>query len=165
MAERPGDASGDDAEVFAGVYPGLRRFAAVVGAPSVDPDDLVQEAVARALVQGPLAELDDPAAYLRTAIVRLAANRRRSEGRRLQAFTTVAAGLARSSADAYPSDMDELRGLAPADRAIVYLAVVEQRAHGDIAAILGIREPAARKRLSRAMSRLRAAALEEERHG
>src|SRR5579871_4146878 len=49
MAGGSGEASEDDAEVFAAVYPGLRRFAAVVASTTVDPDDLVQEAVARAL--------------------------------------------------------------------------------------------------------------------
>ena len=56
-----------DAEVFDALYPALRRFAAVVGGLEVDPDDLVQEAVARALRRGPLGELDNPGAYLRRA--------------------------------------------------------------------------------------------------
>ena len=35
-----------DDVLFAELYPRLRRFAAVVGSPDDDPDDLVQEAVA-----------------------------------------------------------------------------------------------------------------------
>ena len=39
----------DDGALFARLYPGLRRFAAVCGSFDTDPDDLVQEAVARTL--------------------------------------------------------------------------------------------------------------------
>src|SRR2546421_7043445 len=71
----------DDEAVFERIYPSLRRFAAVTGSADVDPDDLVQEAVARTLRRHTLAELDDPGAYLRRAIVNLAANRRRGLAR------------------------------------------------------------------------------------
>src|ERR1051326_3422320 len=82
-----------DAALFETLYPSLRRFAAVAGAPEGDPDDLVQEAVARTLRRRSLSSLDNPGAYLRQAIVHLAANRRRSLARgraavaRLQATT------------------------------------------------------------------------------
>src|SRR3954447_26208698 len=70
-----------DAVLFEQLYPALRRFAAVAGAPDGDPDDLVQEAVARTLRRQPLCSLDNPGAYLRQAIVHLASNRRRSLAR------------------------------------------------------------------------------------
>ena len=49
--------SAGDAEsrIFADLYPSLRRFAAVVGSVDIDPDDLVQDALVRALRRGPLA--------------------------------------------------------------------------------------------------------------
>ena len=55
----------------------------------------------------------------------------------------------------YPSDTDDLWQLEPADRAAVYLAVVEQRSHREIAEVLGCSEEASRKRVSRALVRLK----------
>ncbi|MBX3286283.1 MAG: RNA polymerase subunit sigma-24, partial [Actinobacteria bacterium] len=72
----------DEAGTFEALYPALRRFAAVVGGPATEPDDLVQEALARTLARGSLADLDDPAVYLRRVVARLASNERRSQGRR-----------------------------------------------------------------------------------
>lgn len=49
----------EESRLFAQLYPGLRRFAAVVGPTEVDPDDLAQEAVARVLRHHRLTELND----------------------------------------------------------------------------------------------------------
>ena len=62
----------DDDQLFARLYPSLRRFAAVVAPREIDPDDLLQEATARALRRGPLGRLDHPEAYLRRTMVNLA---------------------------------------------------------------------------------------------
>ena len=70
-----------DATLFEQLYPSLHRFAAVTGGRDDDPDDLVQEAVARTLRHHSLSSLDRPGAYLRQAIVNLASNRRRSLAR------------------------------------------------------------------------------------
>ena len=79
-ARGPGDAS--EAELFRQLYPGLRSFAGVVRPVGMDADDLVQEAVARTLAVRRLDSLDTPVAYLRTAMVRIAANARaRGAGR------------------------------------------------------------------------------------
>jgi DNA-directed RNA polymerase specialized sigma24 family protein len=154
MDDRPPSVA-DDGTTFATVYPGLRRFASVVGWPEHDPDDLVQEAVARALRHGPLGALDNPGAYLRTSVVRLVANRSRGRRRRGVVHRSLEAGLAAGGTDSYPSDLDELRRLDAADRGLIYLAVIERRPYAEIAALLGIAEPAARKRASRALARLR----------
>ena len=82
-------ATGDDA-VFEHLYPGLRRWAAATGPADVDPDDLIQEAVARTLRHHALCDLDDPGAYLRRAIVNLAANHRRGLARWRSAVTRLA---------------------------------------------------------------------------
>ena len=68
---------------------------------------------------------------------------------------TSGASAAVSVSDAYPSDLDELRRLGPEDRALLYLSLVEQRTFVEIASLLDISEPAARKRSSRALARLR----------
>jgi RNA polymerase sigma-70 factor (ECF subfamily) len=144
----------DGAAAFADLYVQLRRFASVVRSFEMDADDLIQEALVRTLARHALDELDDPAAFLRTVIVRVASNDRRSAGRR-----RLALGRMRDGADdvrvVYPSDTDDLWQLAPADRAAVYLAVVEQRSHREIAEVLGCSEEASRKRVSRALVRLK----------
>lgn len=154
MDDRPREPA-DDGVIFAALYPGLRRFAAVVGWPEHEPDDLVQEAVARALRHGPIGSLENPGAYLRTSVVRLVSNRTRGRFRRGAVHRSLAAGVAAGGLDSYPSDLDELRRLDAQDRAVLFLSVIERRPFAEIATLLGIAEPAARKRSSRALARLR----------
>jgi RNA polymerase sigma factor (sigma-70 family) len=144
----------DGAATFADLYVQLRRFASVVRSFEMDVDDLIQEALVRTLARHALDELDDPAAFLRTVIVRLASNDRRSAGRRRLALNRMRS-TADDVPDVYPSDIDDLWRLEAADRAAVYLAVVEQRSHREIAEVLGCSEEASRKRVSRALARLK----------
>jgi RNA polymerase sigma factor (sigma-70 family) len=131
----------------------------------MDADDLIQEALVRTLTRHTLEELDDPLAYLRTVIVRLASNNRRTAGRRRRR------ALARIGRDvdevrtSYPSDTDDLWRLEPDERAAVFLAVVEERSHREIADVLGCSEEASRKRLSRALVRLKASLVAETDNG
>jgi RNA polymerase sigma factor (sigma-70 family) len=143
-----------DDELFAQLYPALRRFAAVVRPLEEDADDLVQEALMRALRLRPLCDYDDPAAYLRTVIVHLASNQRRGLGRRRRAYARSVDTTASRHAS-YPSDLDDLRRLGVRDRAVLYLALVEGRPYADVARTLGCTEEAARARASRALRRLR----------
>jgi RNA polymerase sigma-70 factor (ECF subfamily) len=145
--------SSTDDEVFARLYPSLRRFAATIRPAEVDADDLVQDALARVLAAGTLEELDDPGAYLRTVMLRLASNHRRSLGRRRRALTRLS--VADDEQPAYPSDLDDLRRLAPADRAVLYLVIVEGSPYAEVARVLGCSEEAARARGSRALKKLR----------
>jgi RNA polymerase sigma factor (sigma-70 family) len=148
--------------LLARLYPDLRRFAGAVRPPHVDPDDLVQEAVARSIrARGDLGALDDPSAYLRRAIVRIAANERRSWRRATRALGRLADR--EPAVDSVPSDLADLMRVDPIDRAVVYLTAVEGRSYADAAAVLGCSEDAARTRASRARRRLRAELEEEER--
>jgi RNA polymerase sigma factor (sigma-70 family) len=147
---------GGDDEVFASLYPSLRRLAAVVRPAEVDADDLVQEALVRALTVGPLSELNDPGAYLRTAIVRIASNDRRQLGRMRRALRKMAPLVRASDTATYPSALDDLRQMNPRDRAVLFLSVVEERSYREIASVVGCSEQAARARASRALRRLRA---------
>lgn len=151
------DPGGDpDGELFAELYPRLRRFAAVVAPLDLDPDDLLQEAVTRALRTGPLTRLDHPLAYLRRAMVHVAANHNRSRGRERRAhLRVVASGAAEDTPATYPSDLADLERIDPADRAVLYLADVERLPLDDVAEVLGVRVGAARTRASRARRRLR----------
>jgi DNA-directed RNA polymerase specialized sigma24 family protein len=132
----------------------LRRFAAVVAAPDVEPDDLVQDALERALRLRPLCELDDPLSYLRRAMVNLAANDRRSFGRRRRALTLLMR-QAEPDLASYPSDLAVLGVLAPETRAVLYLAEVENWTYAEIGAQLGCTEAAARTRAARGRRVLR----------
>lgn len=153
-------ANDDDGVLFAAIYPALRRFAAVVAPLDLDPDDLVQEAVTRALRLGPLHGLDRPEAYLRRTMVNLTANHNRTRGRERRANVRIASATADEPGAAYPSDLADLDRLDPADRAAVYLADVERLPLALVADALSTNAPAARARVSRARRRLRAALAE-----
>ena len=145
--------TGDEA-LFESLYPGLRRWAAATGPADLDPDDLVQEAVARTLRHHALIELDDAGAYLRRAIVTIAANHQRGMARWRRALT-------RSGRDSegrgpeYASDLADLLRVSPGARAVLYLVEVEGESYAEAAAALGISEDAARARASRARRQLR----------
>ena len=149
----PRDSEDEDA-LFTRLYPGLRRFAAATGPAEVDPDDLVQEAVARTLRGHRLTDLDDPGAYLRRVIVNLAANQRRGLARWRAAVPRLGPPDA-GSAPQYASDLDDLLRLPPETRAVLYLVGVEGSSYGEAAAALGMTEEAARARASRGRRRLR----------
>jgi RNA polymerase sigma factor (sigma-70 family) len=149
-------------EEFRLLYPGLRRFAAVVGDADVDPDDLVQEALAGYLRRFEGTDgADQPVAYLRTMIRGLASNHRRNAGRRRRASIEAPS----AHVDAYPSDVRGLLALAsPDDRALLLLVDVEGEAIGTVAAALGISTVAARARLSRVRRRLRTEIGDDHEH-
>jgi RNA polymerase sigma factor (sigma-70 family) len=149
-----------DAELFARLYPSLRRFAAVAGPTDVDPDDLVQEAVARALRIRPLTDLQDPGAYLRRAILNLARNRRRSLARARRALERLNHEARR--APEYSSDLADLHRLGSLPRAVLFLVEVEGWTFAAVAQQLGMTEEAARASASRARRRLRIE-MEDER--
>jgi DNA-directed RNA polymerase specialized sigma24 family protein len=150
----------DDGELFRSIYPALHRLACVVCPPEGDPEDLVQEALVRTLRRGPLIELDAPLAYLRRAVVNLAANERRSLGR-LRRATPRLAAIDEGEAPAYPSDVALILELSPLDRAAVWLSAIEGQTSEHIGDVLGCSPEAARTRVSRANKRLRTL-LDEE---
>ncbi|MDJ0662979.1 MAG: sigma-70 family RNA polymerase sigma factor [Acidimicrobiia bacterium] len=143
----------EESQLFAELYRPLRRFAAVVGPIEVDPDDLLQEAVARVLRRRRLTELDNPGAYLRRTMVNLASNYRRSLAYRRQAVARLEASTA-AVGDVYPSDLNELLRLPPKERAVLYLSEVEGYRYAEVGDLLGCSEAAARKRAMRGRRRL-----------
>ncbi len=145
----------EEARLFAELYDSLRRFAAVVGAIDVDPDDLLQEAVARVLRRRWLTDLDEPGAYLRRTMLNLASNYRRRMGNRRKALTRFEASV-RPIEDVYPSDLNELLRLAPQERAVLYLSEVEGYRYAEIGGMLGCSEAAVRKRAMGGRRRLHA---------
>lgn len=148
-----------EGELFARLYPALRRFAAVAGPTDLEPDDLVQEAVARALRLRPLTELDEPLAYLRRTILNLARNQRRGLARSRSRLARVDRDGARR--EEYSSDLADLDRLGPTARAVLFLVEVEGWTFAAAARQVGLSEPAARTTASRARRRLREA-IEQE---
>ena len=157
---RAGDMDGDECRLIRELYPSLRRFAAVVRPPEVEPDDLLQEALYQALRRGPLTDLVNPTAYLRRVMANLAANHRRLLGRGRLALLRYGPG--QPVVPEYPSDVSELLRLAPRSRAALYLRAVEGRSFPEIAECLGCSEAAARAVEGRARRKLRAVLTEEE---
>ena len=150
----------EESRLFADLYGPLRRFAAVVGPIEMDPDDLLQEAVAQVLRRRRLTDLDEPGAYLRKAMVNLASNYRRSFARERRALSRLEPSVEPLS-DVYPSDLNELLGLPPRERAVLFLSEVEGYRYADIGNLLGCSEAAARKRAMRARRHLYAQVLGE----
>jgi RNA polymerase sigma factor (sigma-70 family) len=148
-----------DSELFASLYPRLRRFAAVVAPEEVDPDDIVQDALERTLRRHSLTTLTNPHAYLMRSVLNLASNHRRSLSRARVARNRL--GDDQQTHPTYPSDVAELLRLPPRDRAILYLQVVEGLRHAEIADRLGMNEPAVAKASQRARRRLSAELREE----
>ena len=146
---------------FVELYPQLRRFAAVVASQDVDPDDLVQEALAHALRRGTFASLEHPAAYLRQTILNLERSHRRRWARWREREHRVA--VTADAEEHYPSDLSVLQHVTPADRALLYLSLVEGLPYRTVAEVLGLKESesALRGRASRALRRLKNI-LEEE---
>lgn len=143
-----------DRELVDGLYDRLRGFAAVTAPWHVEPDDLLQEVLLRALAQGPLSRLENPLAYLRRSIVNLAIDHARQHERRRPARSDSALGDPGTS-DQYPSDLGILSELSPRARAVVYLAEVEGYRYSEISEMLNCRESTARVTALRARRRLR----------
>lgn len=165
LPRRSAEAVSTDQEIFGELYSGLRRFAAVVGAVEMDPDDLVQDAVARALAGGRLSRFDSPGAYLRRAIVNAASNDRRGVGRRGRALVRLRGGLVEGQLARYPSDAVELAQLPPGVRALIYLRVIEGLSYGEIASMLGVSAASARMTVSRVLRALRSSNLDTPSEG
>lgn len=146
--------------LFAMLYPDLRRFAAVVASPDMDPDDLVQEALARTLRSGKFSEIENPAAYLRQAIINLETSHRRRWARWREREHRAPMSPESTEAE-YPSDLSVLQRIEPFDRALLYLTIVEDLPYAAIADLLGGNEGTLRARASKARKRLRELLSEE----
>ncbi len=150
---RPERLDEEERDLIHGLYGPLRRYAAVVGPPEEEPDDLVQEAFLRVLRRGPLTDLSNPGAYLRRTILNLSSNERRRLGRLRRAITRLADDD--SEEEVYISDLGDLMSLAPRTRAVLFLSAVERYSFREVAELVGCSEVAARKIASRGRRRLR----------
>lgn len=156
------DAVTPTAATLESIYPSLRRFAAVAGSADVAPDDLVHDAIVAVLRSGKFDQLDDPASYLKRAIVNLASNERRRLGRGRRALLRAASESSGEARDAYPSDLSHLAALSPRARSVLYLHYVEGESFEQIAAVVGRRASSVRQIATRARRQLRVQEEESE---
>jgi RNA polymerase sigma-70 factor (ECF subfamily) len=152
----------EDRLIIENLYVPMRRFAASVTPPEVDPEDLLQEALVRIWRTRSLHELRNPAAYLCRTMLNLASNHRRESARRRTAFSRAVDADGQAGLDSYPSDLDALRMLTPRARAILYLVEVEGYSYVEVGRMLGCTPPAAQMVALRARRRLRSTLEREE---
>lgn len=157
--QTPASTNAMDQALFIELYPKLRKFAAVVADQSMEPDDLVQEALVRTLNRHALSSLEHPAAFLRRAILNVAIDSSRRQSRWRRAAPKLA--IAASTTASFPSDISDLDRLTPTDRAVLYLVDIEGYSHPGAAEILDLTHDATRLRASRARRQLRTAITEE----
>ena len=141
-----------EALLIADLYPPLRSFASVVAPVEEDPNDLVQEALVRTLRDGPLSRLEHPKAYLRTVIYHLAVSSRRHWAAERDALVRIPTD---EDPPQYSWQVDELLGLSPKARAVLYLRIIEDMPYDEIAEVLGCTPASVRKTASRAKKKLR----------
>lgn len=150
-----------DARELRAMYKRLRRFAGAVGPWELEPEDLLQEALVRALQGGSLSRLDYPEAYLRRTIVNLSHNyiRRRHTTDRVHAVIAESPGG--DGGSTYPSDLADLLSLDPVARAILYLHDVELYSFPEVSDALGVAVGTCRQIASRSREQLRHQIQEE----
>lgn len=142
--------------------PALFRYAMVLTQNRHDAEDLVQEALTRTgLRWAAVRRKDSPEGYVRTAMIRIMANRWRRPRREV----SVAAppepaaedlGLERLLDDA--GVRSRVAELPPRTRAVLVLRYVEERSDEEIARLLGCSRGSVKSQASRGLARLREAA-------
>ena len=150
------------ADFAARQIPGLRRLAYGVAGDWHRADDLVQGALERAYVHWTKVQAaDDPGAYVRGILVRLAA----SEGRRFWRHRERPAEVLPEPPETGGGlEIEALRrvdlgralaGLTAKQRSIVVLRFVEDRSVNEVAQMLGIAEGTVKRQTSDALAKLR----------
>jgi RNA polymerase sigma-70 factor (sigma-E family) len=142
--------------------PGLLRLAQALTGDRADAEDVVQEALSRALPRWErISRLEDPDAYVRRMVVNAHTSwwrrfRRRESPVAEPVRVDVAAGP-----DDGPGDDDHqriwlaCRALPEAQRTAVVLRYYEQLEYAEIATLTGVREGSVRSRVSRGLAALR----------
>ncbi len=139
-------------EVFAESRERLVHVAFLIVGSVAVAEEIVQDALTNLLVH--FDRVDQPAAYARTSVVRLAlkSNKRRA----MEADRLASMGEPGPVGDAELDETwDSLSRLRPERRAVVVLRYYEDLTHAQIAAILGTPEETVRTRLHRALADLR----------
>jgi RNA polymerase sigma-70 factor (sigma-E family) len=169
VPEAPHDAATDDfAAWVAARGPGLLRLAYVLTGNRAEAEDIVQDALSRALPRwSGIVAVEHPDAYVRRMVV----NAHTSWWRRFRRRESPVAepfGEDIPAADAGP-DLGEqerlwqaCRSLPEAQRTAIVLRFYEQLEYAEIADLTGVREGSVRSRVSRGLAALRATLGEED---
>ncbi|WP_246060715.1 SigE family RNA polymerase sigma factor [Nocardioides dongxiaopingii] len=144
--------------------PALLRLAHTLTGDAADAEDVVQEALSRALPRWErIRRVEDVDAYLRRMVVNAHTSRWRAWRRRVSPVERVADVADRAVLDEPGVEHDERRRIWLACRALpedqrtaVVLRFYEQLEYAEIAALTGVREGSVRSRVSRGLAVLRA---------
>ncbi len=138
--------------VFAESRERLIRVAFLIVGSRAVAEEVVQDAFANLLSR--FDQIEEPAAYARTSVVRLALKWKKRHA--MEADRMAFIGDPGPVGDAEIDEMwDSLRSLRPERRAVVVLRYYEDLTHAQIAEILGTPEATVRTRLHRALGDLR----------
>ena len=137
--------------------PGLLRLAHVLTGNAADAEDVVQDALSRALPRwSRISSVEDPDAYVR----RMVLNAHTSRWRKFRRRESPVAQVRDAPVAAASGPDDELwqacRRLPEAMRTAVVLRYYEDLEYAAIAALTGVREGSVRSRVSRGLALLRA---------
>jgi RNA polymerase sigma-70 factor (sigma-E family) len=146
--------------------PGLLRLAYTLTGNAADAEDVVQEALARALPRWDrISRVEDVDAYVRRMVV----NANTSWWRRFRRRESPVAELRDSVVDDHGAATDDRRrlwlacqALPEAQRTAVVLRYYEQLDYAEIADLTGVREGSVRSRVSRGIATLREVMGEED---
>lgn len=141
--------------------PGLLRLAQALTGNRADAEDVVQEALSRALPRWErISRLGDPDAYVRRMVVNAHTSWwRRFRRRESPVAEPVRADVADTDDRQAPDDRQRVwracRALPEVQRTAVVLRYYEQLEYAEIAALTGVREGSVRARVSRGLATLR----------
>ncbi|WP_235529945.1 MULTISPECIES: SigE family RNA polymerase sigma factor [unclassified Nocardioides] len=138
---------------------GLLRFAYVLTGNAADAEDVVQDALSRAIGAWPrICAADDPDAYVRRMVVNAHTSWWRKFRRRESPVAEVRTdGSEVTGPPAYDDRLwQACRRLPEAQRTAIVLRFYEDMDYAAIAAITGVREGSVRSRVSRGLDALRA---------
>jgi len=143
--------------------PGLLRFAYVLTGNAADAEDVVQDALSRAIpAWSRICAADDPDAYVRRMVV----NAHTSWWRRFRRRESPVADVRQGGVHDPEGYDDRLwqacRRLPEVQRTAVVLRFYEDMDYAAIAALTGVREGSVRSRVSRGLATLRAELGEEQ---
>ena len=148
--------------------PALLRLAYTLTGNRADAEDVVQEALARALPRwSRISEVDDVNAYVRRMVVNAHTSWWRKFRRRESLRAEVRTGEVVGGPDGGvpPDDRERIwlacQALPEAQRTAVVLRYYEQLEYAEIAALTGVREGSVRSRVSRGIAALRTELGEE----
>lgn len=138
--------------------PGLMRLAYVLTGSQVDAEDVVQDALSRALPRwARICQADDVDAHVRRMVVNANVSRWRRFRRNETPISTLVDGVAVTGIAIEVRDVvwEGCKSLPSDQRTAIVLRFYEDLDYHDIAALTGVREGTVRSRVSRGIATLR----------